>query len=884
MSWNMLNNGVCPPEPPSPLRFVKIDSGYAVNVAIDSLGRMYAWGGSYYSYQGQTPVATTGLNFTHHPATYRHSDNTANMVYAYQIGYPKSDWVDCQTWEYVHMALDTDGYIYAVGQESGYGQGGWNTTSQYRRVGGGSLEFTPGGSQAIVMTLVNDQQWSKFVLGGYHVLAQKTDKSLWVWGKNLDDATYGTLSYANNYVSFVPIQMTWVPGPVKFFDAGYSVTAIVTESNQIYAWGDWANIAIGFKQIPFLVPFSLPSGQTIVDMKCNYSGILILLSNGDAYGIGEYMGGTQPLEAMTFTKLLGGHTFTKIFAAHDTGAAALDSNGVIWAWGNQSYLIVQGGVDDIVTGTPTFTGGPVSTTYKWIDFAAGNTTHLAINDEGRLFCWGSDYEGMQGIGLFPSDPDSETRYAAIECGTYATLEDGTKPFAVSALIQQTISAPLAVGAPSGASSRWTMLYNGDCPHEAPEGLRYVNCASGLTNQVAVDNYGRLYTWGAVYWSYTGQTPVPVDGTPYYLPNPIASAGGDRTEVQRPTQVGTKSDWVRADVTFDKYMALDSLGYIYVWGVVESFYGTDEHPDLFDWNGTTNRYEPPGWEALIPTRHDSHTWESFSLGAYHALLQKADKSLWIWGENIDGTTFGTPAYLEGDFTDGPVELTWIPGPVKLYAADYAASVIVTESNEIWIWGTCLNLYYEPTQLTFNIPAGTSIVEVACDSSSGAVLIRLSNNDVYGWGNNIAFAPSLGTRESFLLNPGGQKFTQISCWDGGAFGLTLDGNAYGWGTGIYLLYRPTGPDNACTYRPNSDLPELTAANELGANNWSYICKGGWTHLAIDSEGRLWSWGENAYSELGVGLYETELDHACLPIQTLVPVDENGLEISVEGMLVG
>lgn len=439
MSWTTLGNGVCPPPPPEGLRFVAASSGYSVNMAIDNVGRMYAWGDSYFAYQGQTPVVVPATpNFTRHPATFRVSPVASYLPYPYQIGYPKSDWVDCQTIEYLHMALDASGHLYAVGDDgtgpSVFGRGGWAATSKYNISTG--VTFVPGGEQAIVMTLVNDQQWERFVLGHYHVLAQKADKSLWIWGKNLDNATYGSLSYVVDYVSITPIEMTWVPGPVKCFDAAYSVTAIVTESNQVYAWGDWANTAIGLEQIPVQIPFTLPLGTTIIDLKCNYSGILILLSNGDAYGIGWYIGGTQPAEAMVFTKLLGGHTFTKIFASMDTGAAALDTNGVLWAWGNQSYLIVQGGVDDIVTGTPSFTGGPDPSNHHWVNFAAGNITHLAIDDKGRLFSWGSDYLGMQGLGLYTDNPASVTRYEAVECGAFATLDSG-----VLAYEEQAASSP-----------------------------------------------------------------------------------------------------------------------------------------------------------------------------------------------------------------------------------------------------------------------------------------------------------------------------------------------------------------------------------------------------------------------------------------------------------
>jgi alpha-tubulin suppressor-like RCC1 family protein len=422
MSWKILYNGNCPAPPPEGLRFVKVASGYDVNMTIDNAGRLYAWGNAARSYQGQTPVAVPSTpNFTRHPATFRDSpEYYESMVYPYQIGVPKSDWVDCQTYEYVSMAMDSDGYIYAVGKDDGFGRCGWTNTGQYNDSSSTHV-FSPGGDQAIVMTLVNDQQWAKFSLGAYHVLAQKADKSLWIWGTNTDDVTYGSVDYIEDYVSLTPILMDWLPGPVKLFDANYSVNVIVTEGNQIYGWGAWW-MDTAYGPTPTLIPLTIPVGVTISDAKCCAAGIVVLLSNGDVYGIGYDIGFVND-QAMVFTKAPGDHHFVKLFTSIENGAAALDTSGVIWAWGNQSYLIVQGGTDDLASFEPMITGGSVSSSRRWIDFAPGSWSHLAIDNQGRLFSWGTPVFGLLGIGKFEDEADEQ--YAAIECGPFATLDNGT---------------------------------------------------------------------------------------------------------------------------------------------------------------------------------------------------------------------------------------------------------------------------------------------------------------------------------------------------------------------------------------------------------------------------------------------------------------------------
>jgi alpha-tubulin suppressor-like RCC1 family protein len=424
--WTMLYNGNCPGPGELPFRFVDISAGLDTHMAIDNRGRLYTWGSSSWQYGGQTPVLIdSGPNYFRHEATYRHSDGYQAMVYPYQVG-TKNNWMKCDHLEYIYVALDADGYLYAWGEDDTFGRGGWALASQYSGSGRPpSNPFIPGGEQAIVPQLINNVVWKDFAAGQYHMLGLKADGTLWIWGKNLDALTYGDAGYAEDYVSRTPIQVTWVPGPIKLISAHYSVNAVVTESNQIYTWGNWWNSHYP-EAVPTLRPLSLPAGVSITDIKCSPSGIVVLLSNGQLYAQGDRIGFASPPTADSANFVLC--PVSRIFVHIDvseTGAAAVDNAGNIWAWGNQAYLISNSTGNDIRDPTiPVITAAQNEGDGNWIKVGINNWSHMALDNQGRMFTWGSNVYGLLGIGEFQSAPTVDS-YFPVECSPFATLDDGT---------------------------------------------------------------------------------------------------------------------------------------------------------------------------------------------------------------------------------------------------------------------------------------------------------------------------------------------------------------------------------------------------------------------------------------------------------------------------
>lgn len=428
---------------------------------------------------------------------------------------------------------------------------------------------------------------------------------------------------------------------------------------------------------------------------------------------------------------------------------------------------------------------------------------------------------------------------------------------------------------------WNALANGCCPPAPPE-FRFVNVTSGQVNQAAIDNQGRLFTWGNTGQSSTGQTPIPSGVN--FLMHPAVFLAPTLEEMRYPYQVGTKSDWVRVEAAEYLYMAIDAEGVLWAWGEGFAGQGGWDVTDQYVWNRTTDRWEPNNTVAIVPQLVDAGPWEDFALGWYHVVGLKADNSLWIWGTNYDNT-FGDPGYTPGQVSLVPIEVTWIPEGVKLVSADYSVTAIVTVTDKVYVWGdfTFDANIPTPTQVPITLPAGVTITSIKCDY--GGVVILLSNGQAYGYGSLAPVIEAPYYSSEFVLISETLSFIRIDCDNlaGGAIDNT--GQLWVWGitgAGNYKLSRNTlvCDDDWLTIaiNANSTEPVFAASDTIGQYQWHEFDLGGWTHVLIDSAGRLRTYGLNAHAELGIDLSQNELNHSCSPVFCAPILDSTGEDATI------
>ena len=187
------------------------------------------------------------------------------------------------------------------------------------------------------------------------------------------------------------------------------------------------------------------------------------------------------------------------------------------------------------------------------------------------------------------------------------------------------------------------------------------------------------------------------------------------------------------------------------------------------------------------------------------------------------------------------------------AEEDGSQAITSDGNLYRWGD--NNYKggtpeeeKRTPSLVNPPAGVHFTQVSGGLSHSLALG--SDGNLYSWGHNrygqlgrdSKGDPMLDNQPGLVTPPAGVRFTQacVGAWHSLALGS--DGNLYSWGENNYgELGRDTG---SATYDAKPGKVDLPA----GVSNITQISAGTFYSMALDSDGDLYTWGDNAYYELG------------------------------------
>ena len=209
--------------------------------------------------------------------------------------------------------------------------------------------------------------------------------------------------------------------------------------------------------------------------------------------------------------------------------------------------------------------------------------------------------------------------------------------------------------------------------------------------------------------------------------------------------------------------------------------------------------------------------SLGVGDAHMLLSTVSGKVWGWGDNSLGQLgLGSSSARPRPLTDLPAS-----DPVIAVRATLYASAAVTRSGRLFLWGQTMD-YGKPSppEAVAGLPAGDPVVDVALAVGSrprdSHILALTASGAVYAWGTN----------------------------DLGQLGL-------GHTTAVAKPTRVVG------------LPASDPVVEISA--------GGLTSFALTRSGQLWSWGSNAFGQLGQGIDPELLSYSPSPSQTGGPLSQ-------------
>ncbi len=245
------------------------------------------------------------------------------------------------------------------------------------------------------------------------------------------------------------------------------------------------------------------------------------------------------------------------------------------------------------------------------------------------------------------------------------------------------------------------------------------------------------------------------------------------------------------------VALTGDGQVWAWG----YNGENQLGD-----GTTvTRAEPVRIGAAVFDRPIT----AIAVGRFHNLALDAGGRLWSWGYNNyaqigDGTTTTRP-------TPVPVDTAMLGGStIKAISAGRFFSLLVDEDGRMWSWG-----YNGYGQL--------------------------------GDGTTTQRARPVAVDRSII---GDARIVFVSAGENHAVAVDHEGRAYAWG--MNSRGELGNGDAAYPGLPAWRVPGRVAFPPFtsGRVRWALAANGGAFTLALDDQGRLWSWGDNGEGQLGIG----------------------------------
>ncbi len=277
------------------------------------------------------------------------------------------------------------------------------------------------------------------------------------------------------------------------------------------------------------------------------------------------------------------------------------------------------------------------------------------------------------------------------------------------------------------------------------------------------------------------------------------------------------------------IALKTDGTLWSWGLNSS--------GQLGINNLSDRSTP------VTTLLGGNNWKSIAGGFGHTIALKTDGTLWSWGLNSSGqlgvnntTSRSTPVttLLGGN--------NW-----KSVACGYSHTIALKTDGTLWSWGRnsygqlgVNNTTSRSTPVT-TLLGGNNWKSIA--GGFGHTIALKTDGTLWSWGLNISGQLGINnlsdrsTPVTTLL--GGNNWKSVACGDRHTIALKTDGTLWSWG---FNTQGQLGVNNT-TFR---STPVTTL---LGGTNWKSIACGGNCTIAIKTDGTLWTWGRNAYGELGV-----------------------------------
>jgi alpha-tubulin suppressor-like RCC1 family protein len=293
-----------------------------------------------------------------------------------------------------------------------------------------------------------------------------------------------------------------------------------------------------------------------------------------------------------------------------------------------------------------------------------------------------------------------------------------------------------------------------------------------------------------------------------------------------------------------------LGGVDQAGLVRAW-GYNHEGELGD--GTTD-------DSNVPVAANIENVKAIAAGCSHSLALKEDGSVWAWGDNFYGQ-LGNGKSGAGEHSDLPIKVADIGTGAKAIAAGENFSLALMKDGTVKAWGRNYDgeLGSGSTVGQSSTPVTTSnlsnVKALAADSTSNHALALLNDGTVKAWGLN-----NDGQLGNGATLPGASRARPVKVANltgvraiaaGGEHSLALltNGRVKSWGN------NDEGELGNGNHGDSYD--RSTPGNVIGLTDVRFVAAGADQSFAALESGRARSWGDNSSGELGNGNTGTDSD---------------------------
>ncbi|NDI35183.1 S-layer homology domain-containing protein [Chengkuizengella sediminis] len=745
-------------------------------------------------------------------------------------------------------------------------------------------------------------------LGDNHTVALDSEGKVYTWGNN----EFGQLGLGDGVGEEInrPQKVENLSGKTIIqVSAGASHTVALDSEGTVFTWGNNSTGQLGDntteqKNEPQEITIEVNDGVMITQVTTGRYHTVVLASDGTVYTWGENEYGQlgddtieQKNEPQEITVEVNDGAMIQEVSAGGLHTVALANDGTVYTWGNnesgQLGYQTTGDYQDI----PQEVTSLVEKTVEKV--SAGGLHTVALVSDGTVYTWGNNSTGQ--LGDNTTEQKNEPQEITVGVNEGAMIQE------VSAGGLHTVAL-----ASDGTVYTWGWNFYGQLGDgtseqknepqkiivEVNEGaiITQVSAGSGYST-AALASDGKVYMWGLNSWGQLGlgdsaQTTEPspkevfsLDHTPPTLEVEMLKADGEAYEDGTATNQtitvnlnGTDEMSGISDISWLELGVQVSAGWLHTVAIASN-------GKVYTWGG--NEFGQLGYETteiygLIPQEvsiSEGKTIEQVSSGVFHTAVLSSDGTVYTWGYN----EFGQLGDGATENNNSPQELTSLVGKtIEQVSAGGLHTVAIASNGKVYTWGSNEfgQLGYETTEeyelipQEVSIPEGKTIEQVSVGIDYTVALA--SDGTVYTWGNNEFGQLGLGdaitenqTTPQEVMSLSGKTIEQVSAGGEHIAVIDSDGKVYTWGRNQL---------GQLGYETSGGIPQRTpkVVTSIEAETMNQVSAGANYTSALTSDGTLYTWGENNFSQLGDG----KTDQSTLPQAVSDPGGKTVEQVSAGG----